>query len=146
MDLVSFEDALITKLLAEIASKAKVRSFPEDFDNYVSQLKHSGGAILVVYQGGLYSPPEGNDTGVLTQDSIHNWQFTVLQQNLRKEKNHHGVYDVLEDIRTILSGFTPAGFDDSSYLFMVEKGFLEKRSGFYIYQITMAHTLEESQA
>ena len=51
----------------------------------------------------------------------------------------------LEEIRKILSGFTPDGFDDSSYMFPVDSSFLGRESGFYIYQITFANTIEESQ-
>lgn len=146
MDLADYEDKVIAELIAEISTPRDIRGYPDDFEDYVAQLKHINGAILAVFQGAFADPPEGNPAEQLTQQVIYNWQFTVIQKNLKRTKNHHGVYDTLEEIRDILTGFTPTGFDDCGKLFQVSQGFLEKRKGFYVYQITMGHTLEESEA
>lgn len=146
MDFDDFEDKLITELNGNLTGSIEVRSYPDNYENYIGQLKHPGGAILIAWQGGFWDPPEGNNQKVLVQNCIYNWQFTVLQKNLNRTKNQSGIYDRIEEIRTILSGFTPTGFDDSGVLWPVNAGFLERQSGFYIYQITLAHQIEESEA
>lgn len=147
MDFDDFEDELITQLKTAFPDTAlEVRSYPDNPDNYISQLKHIGGAILVSFQGGSWETPEGNNQRVLVQEATYLWQFTTLKKSLARQKNQSGSYDTLELIRTTLSGFTPAGFDDSSVLFPVNVGFIERVKGFYSYQITMGHTIEESEA
>ena len=145
MDLPDYEDKVIAELVANLTASVEVRAYPDDYPDYVAQLKHPGGAILTVFQGTFWNPPEGNPAETLTQEAVYTWQFTVIQKSLKRQKNAHGIYDILEEIRTILSGFTPAGFNDAGVLFPVDQGFLEKRKGFYVYQITMGHTLEESE-
>jgi len=145
MDVDNFEDKLIVKLNSVFLNSIEVRSYPDSFDNYVSQLTHAGGAILVAWQGAGWELPEGNNQSVLVQDGVYTWQFTTLKQNLSRGKNQTSSYNTIMTIKDALSGFTPAGFDDSSVLFPVDAGFLDKIKGFYAYQITMGHTLEESE-
>ena len=144
MDFNDFEDKLLVELQANITG-IEIRSYPDDFDRYISQLTHPGGAILIAFQGGTWDTPEGNNQSVLVQTGVFNWQFTVLVQSLKRLKNDTAMYDRLEEIRQALSGFTPAGFNDSSVLYPVDVGFLDRVYGWYAYQITMAHTIEESE-
>ena len=145
MDVNDFEDKLIAKLITQFGATIDVRSYPDNFDNYISQLTHINGAVLIAFQGAIWEPPEGNNQSVLVQEGTYNWQFTVLKQNFSRNKNQTGCYDALETIRKTLSGFTPAGFDDSSVLYPVDAGFLDRIKGFYAYQITMGHQIEESE-
>jgi len=145
MDFDDFENKLRDKLIADISEPMDIRAYPDSFENYIGQLKHINGAILIAWQGGFWEPPEGNNQKTLTQNCTYNWQFSVLKKNLSRKKNQSGAYDVIEEIRQILSGFTPAGFDDSSVMWPVDAGFLERRNGFYVYQITMSHQIEESE-
>jgi hypothetical protein len=146
MDFDDFESKLITKLNTTFSNTVEVRSYPDDFSNYISQLKHIGGAVLIAWQGAFWEEPEGNNQSVLVQEGVYNWQFTVLKKNLSRKKNQTSSYDAIETIRTALSGFTPDGFDDCSVLYPVSAGFLERVGGFYAYQITMGHKIEESEA
>jgi len=146
MDLVDFENKLITQLRDNLTGlKPEVKSFPSDPEDYLGQLKSRNGSILVAFQGANWEPPVGNSEKILAQNSTYNWQFTVLQRSLKQDNNQHGIYSILEEIRTILSGFTPAGFDDSTILWPVDSGFLSKSTSFYIYQITFSHQIEESE-
>lgn len=147
MDLVAFETELITKLEAELlpADSIEVKSYPNDFLDYIGQLSHIGGAILIAWQGSFADPPDPNSESVLTQIITHNWQFTILEENLSTTGNQNGIYDRIEEVRKILSGFTPPGFEDSTVLWPVDAGFLAREKGTYIYQLTMAHQIEESE-
>ncbi len=144
MDFADYEKKLITKLETDLTAKVKVEGYPQDFDNYVA--KNRNGAVLVVWQGGFADPSEPNNEKTLVQNVTYTWQFTIIQKSLKLTEKHHGVYGIMEDIRTILSGFTPAGFDDSTVLEPVEFGFLEQRHGLFIYQITFMHTIPESES
>lgn len=145
MDLGDFEDKLIARI-GTVSTNIKIVSYPNNFDTYISQLTHPGGAILTVWQGSGWNLPEPNKVKRLSQKALYNWQFTVINKNLKLNKNQYGIYERIEEIRTNLSGFTPDGFDDAGVLFPVSAGFLEKRNAFYVYQITMAHEIEESEA
>lgn len=147
MDTTDFEKKIIIKLKADLlpAKSIEVRSYPDDFNNYVGQLKHPGGAILSALQSGFWEPPEGNVKTVTTQNALYVWQFNVLGKSLSSKENQFGIYNRLEEIRKILTGFTPAGFDDSSWMFPVDQSFLGREKEYYIYQITFANTIEESQ-
>ena len=92
MDLVDFEGKLIAKLIADVlpAKSIEIRSYPDDFERYVSQLTHPGGAILSVFQGTDWNDPEPNNKKILTQPGIYNWQFSVLGQNLSSTGNQNG--------------------------------------------------------
>lgn len=146
MDLVTFEDELNAELKANLTVKATVESFPDNFEDYVSQLININGAVLTVWQGAAFDPSEGNNEQQLVQDATYTWEFTVLQSNLRLQDKHHGIYGILEDIRTILSGFTPASFPESSVLEPVSSGYVSRVHGFYVYQITFSHTIKESES
>jgi len=147
MDYTDYEKKIIVKLKADLlpADSIEVRTYPDDFTNYVGQLKHPGGAILSALQQGFWEPPEGNTQTVLTQDALFTWQFNVLGKSLSAKENQFGIYDRLEEIRKILSGFTPTGFPDSSYMFPIDQSFLGREKEYYIYQITFGNTIEESQ-
>ena len=146
MDLVDFENKIKTQLEDNLTgNKPEVKSFPDDPDNYISQLTNRNGAILVAFQGANWEPPVANSESILTQNSTYNWQFTVLQKSMQWTNNQYGIYALLEEIRTILSGFTPDGFDDSTILWPVDSGFLSKTTAFYVYQITFSHQIEESE-
>lgn len=145
MDLVGYENALQSKLDTDLTESVKVESYPDDFQEYISQLKNVNGAVLIVWQGSSFEAPDANNEQQLIQDAIYNWQFTVLQQNMGPKNNQYGIYAIMEEIRTILSGFTPAGFDDCGVLFPVSAGFLERVNGFYVYQYTFGHTIPESE-
>lgn len=147
MDLVGFENALITKIKADYTgSDPEIRSYPDSPADYIGQTINDEGAILIAFQGALWDAPEGNSVSQLTQESIYTWQFNIINKNLAEENNQHTAYGMLEQVRTILSGFTPTGFDDAGVLFPVSSGFLERTHGFYVYQITMGHSIEESEA
>ena len=147
MDLVTFENALKTELNDSLSgNKPFVTTFPDDFGNYIGQLKSRNGAILIAFQGSNWEAPEGNAESQLAQQGVYNWQFTVITKSLQRDDQQQGAYLILEEIRTILSGFTPTGFDDSSVLFPVAQGFLSESHGFFVYQITMAHSIEEAEA
>lgn len=146
MDLVTFENALVTELRDNLTGdKPFVTSYPDDPDNYVQQLKSRNGAVLIAFQGALWDAPAGNSVSTLTQQSVYNWQFNIITKKLSRDNKQHGAYSLIEEVRTILSGFTPAGFDDAGVLFPVSSGFLQEEHGFFVYQITMAHTIEESE-
>lgn len=146
MNLVTFEDEINAELLAQLTAKVTVESFPDNFEEYVSQLKNRNGAVLTVWQGGAFDPSDGNNEQQLVQDVTYTWEFTVLQKSLKLRDKHHGIYEIIEDIRTILSGFTPASFPDSSVLEPVNSGYVSRVHGFYVYQITFSHTIKESES
>lgn len=146
MDLVGFEKALITQIRDNFTgSKPEVRSYPDSATSYIGQTIQDDGAVLIAFQGALWEAPEGNSQSQLTQESIYTWQFNIINKDLSSENNQHQAYTMLEQVRTILSGFTPTGFDDAGVLFPVSSGFLERTHGFYVYQITMGHSIEESE-
>ncbi len=148
MDLNDYEEKIIAKLKADLLpnKSIEIRSYPESFDNYIGQMKHKGGAILVAFQSSFWEPPEGNNQTVLTQQAAYTWQFNIIKKNLSKQSNQEGIYDVSQEILRVLSGFTPDGFEDSSYMFPIDRSFLGREAQYYIYQITMGNTIEESQA
>lgn len=146
MDLVGYENALRTQLEDNLTgNKPFVTTFPDDVSNYISQLKSRNGAVLIAFQGSLWEAPEGNAQSQLTQQGAYNWQFTVITKSLQRDDQQQGAYLILEEIRTILSGFTPTGFEDSSVLFPVSQGYLSETHGFFVYQITMGHFIEEAE-
>ena len=147
MDLVTFEKALITQLENNFSGNPpEIRSYPDSPESYIGQTLNDNGAVLIAFQGAVWEAPEGNSQSQLTQDSIYGWQFNIINKNLSEENNQHEAYGMLEQVRTILSGFTPTGFDDAGVLYPVSSGFLERTHGFYVYQITMGHSIEEAEA
>ena len=146
MDLVAVENDLVARLITDITPPIEIRSYPDDFNTYIGQLTNDGGAILVVYQGSVYEEPEANRSKKLVQNRTANWQFTIIQKDLSIDKQHHGVYTILEEIRVSLSGYTITGLDDISVLAPVGDGFLFESHNFWVYQTTFSHTIEEAES
>ena len=146
MDLVAVENDLVTKLIADITGPIEIRGFPNGFDKYVKQLTNPGGAILIVFPGSIYEEPEANRSKKLAQNRTVTWQFNIINKDLKLNKAHHGVYKIIEEIRTSLSGYTITGLDDSTVLFPISDGFLDEIHNFWVYQTTFAHTIEEAES
>lgn len=145
MDLSSVEDDLVSQI-GSVIDNMEVRSFPDNFNNYIQQLAHAGGAILVNLQGASWEEPEGNNQRVLVQNATYTWQCTIIKQNYSRQEAHQGVMDVIETLRTTLSGYTPDNLDDSSVLWPVAAGFALEVHGFYVYQMSFAHEILESES
>lgn len=142
MNIKTVENDIIAKLQADIEN-VEVRSFPDSPDEYI--LTHLGGALLVRYDGSEYVEPEPNNQKFLTQSRLFRWIITVMQKNLSFKNGHHGIYDLIEAIRSSLSGYTITSLSDASVMWPREDRFVSENQGQWVYQTTFVFSNPEHE-
>ena len=142
MNIKTVENDIIAKLAADI-SNVDVRSFPDNPSEYV--ITHLGVSLLVRYDGSDYVEPEPNNQKFLTQTRLFRWIITVMQKNLSFKNGHHGIYDLIESIRSSLSGYTITSMSDASVMYPVGDRFVSENQGQWVYQTTFAFTNPEHE-
>jgi hypothetical protein len=141
LNLTTVENDIITKL-GDIPD-IEIRSFPDSPSEY--NLVHPGGALLVRYDGSDYQEPDGNNQRFLTQTRLFRWIITIVQKNLSFRNNHHGIYDLIELVRTTLSGYTITSKPDASIMYPIGDRFVSENQGTWIYQMTFLMTHPEHE-
>jgi len=121
------ENKIIEKLKEEITDMA-VEGFPDVPGNYM--LKHAVGAILVRYAGPKYEKPQ-TYTRIVQEGNLQ-YAITVVMRNLHRKKKISGIYDKLDEVREILTGFSPEG---RFKLFPVSEDFIDEENGIWQYEI-----------
>ncbi len=133
MSLKSHETAIIDHLKTEVAG-AQIEAFPDNPKKYMMNLPDS--VVLVVYRGSSYSDNKGGN--VVVQDRRHEWECVIVNRNLgrKADKAHANAYDLLDAVRSALTGFQIAGFTKT---YPIREGFQSETGGIWQYGITFAY-------
>jgi len=102
--IVQIEAAIIDRLRSRIQDVV-VDAYPDKPESY--QLKHPAGALLVRYTGSRFGPPDPTD--VVAQQQTVTVEVVSLVRNLHKLGDHAGLLDLLDAVRTALTGFRIPG-------------------------------------
>ena len=128
MSLKDTENAIILRLQAQVTT-VPTEGFPEKPEQY--QLKHKSGVLLVSYAGSKYSQPsQGN---AVVQDRRQEWDIVLVFRNLRE---HTGAYDILDSVRSALTGYVLSA--EYTGMYPVREEFISEVSGIWQYGITFA--------
>lgn len=138
MDLLAPETDLVAKLKDFLGVTVQVEAFPDNPETY--DYTQPNGAVLVQYHGSVYAAPVPNRTGKVIQERTGNWICTILHRNLSQ---HGGVYALIEGVRRALTGYTLSGMPESTVLYPVNDGFINRNPGKWVYQITFAQSSPE---
>lgn len=124
MNINNIENSIIERLKAKIP-ELHIEGFPEKPAEF--KLVHPKGAILVHYQGGIYSDQKA--LAVIVQEKKYEFSITVVMRHLR---THEGAYGYLDRVRNILTGFKPEG---GSKMIPVKDEFIGEDNGIWQYSI-----------
>ena len=129
MNIETIENNIIEKLKSKLTDLL-IESFPEKPQEFV--FTHPKGAILIHYQGGSYGNIQSLD--VIVQNKKMEFALTIVTRNLR---SNSGAYALLEEIKSILTGFK---IDGCSKMYPVKEGFLVENNGIWQYTINFELT------
>ncbi len=121
------ENKIIEKLKEEISDVA-VEGFPDVPGNYM--LKHAVGAVLVRYIGAKFEKPQNYSR--IFQEGYSQYAITIIMRNLHRKKRISGIYDKLDEVREILTGFSP---DGRFKMFPVSEDFIDEENGIWQYEM-----------
>ncbi len=128
MNLKDIENAIIMRLQAQVTT-VPTEGFPEKPEQY--KLRHKDGVLLVSYSGSKYSQPsQGN---AVVQDRRLEWDIILVFRHLRE---HTGAYDILDAVRTALTGHILSA--EYTGMYPVQEQFISEVSGIWQYGITFA--------
>jgi hypothetical protein len=130
VNIETIENKIIEKLKSKLTDLL-IDSFPEKPQEFV--FTHPKGAILVHYQGGSYGNIES--VGAIFQNKKMEFALTVVTRNLRTKNS--GAYALLEEIKSILTGFQ---IDGCSKMSPTKEGFLSENNGVWQYSINFEFT------
>ena len=130
MNIRDIEDKIIEKLKEKIP-ELLVRGFPDKPSEFI--LLHPIGAILIHYQGGNYSTTQS--LGFINQVKTAEFSITIVTRNLR---SNAGAYELLDKVRSILSGFE---IDGCSELTPTKENFISENKGVWQYAINFSLTI-----
>ena len=142
MNLTTVESDIITKLKADI-SDVEIKAFPDNPNEY--NLIHPGGALLLRYNGSDYQEPDPNNQKFLTQTRLFRWIITIMQRNLSLKNGHRGIYDLIESIRSTLTGYTITGLPDASVMWPIGDRFISENQGLWVYAIEFVLSHPETE-
>ena len=133
MSLKAHEAAIISRLESQI-SGTPVESFPENPQSY--KMNHPVAALLVVYGGSQYNENQGGN--VVVQNRRQDWDVVVVSRNLSRIASgaHSNAYDLLDAVRTAITGFQIAGF---TKFYPRGERFLRESGGIWWYSITFGY-------
>lgn len=144
MDLEAVENDIITRLKAQLNSpQPEIRSWPDNPRDY--QVLDPQGAVLVRYLASNYQDPEANDEKTLVQERRIEYAVDCAQKSLKRTKAHQGVYDLIEQVRQALSGYTPNSLADASIMWPGSDRWVQERGGIWLYTTTWVFTFPESE-
>ena len=129
MNIETIENRIIEKLKSKLTDLL-IESFPEKPQEFV--FTHPKGAILIHYQGGRYGNSQSVD--VIYQQKKMEFALTIVTRNLR---TNSGAYALLEEIKSILTGFK---IDGCSKMYPVKEDFLVENNGIWQYTINFELT------
>lgn len=129
MNIETIENKIIEKLKSKLTDLL-IESFPEKPQEFV--FTHPKGAILIHYQGGNYGSSQSVD--VIFQQKKMEFALTIVTRNLR---TNSGAYSLLEEIKSILTGFK---IDGCSKMYPTKEGFLVENKGIWQYTINFELT------
>jgi len=129
VNIETIENKIIEKLKSKLTDLL-IESFPEKPQEFI--FTHPKGAILIHYQGGSYGSSQSVD--VIFQQKKMEFALTVVTRNL---KTNSGAYSLLEEIKSILTGFK---IDGCSKMYPVKEGFLVENNGIWQYTINFELT------
>ncbi len=124
MNIETIENKIIEKLKSKLTDLL-IESFPEKPQEFI--FTHPKGAILIHYQGGSYGSSQSVD--VIFQQKKMEFALTIVTRNL---KTNSGAYALLEEIKSILTGFK---IDGCSKMYPTKEGFLVENNGIWQYTI-----------
>lgn len=129
MNIETIENQIIEKLKSKFADLL-IESFPEKPQEFI--FTHPKGAILIHYQGGNYGSIQALD--LILQQKKMEFALTVVTRNLR---TNSGAYNILEGIKSVLTGFK---IDGCSKMYPTKEGFLCENNGIWQYTINFEFT------
>lgn len=129
MNIETIENKIIEKLKSKLTDLL-IESFPEKPQEFI--FTHPKGAILIHYQGGSYGSSQSVD--VIFQQKKMEFALTIVTRNLR---TNSGAYALLEEIKSILTGFK---IDGCSKMYPTKEGFLVENNGIWQYTINFELT------
>ena len=129
MNIETIENNIVERLKSKLTDLL-IESFPEKPQEFI--FTHPKGAILVHYQGGSYGNIQSTD--IIVQNKKMEFALTIVTRNL---KTNSGAYALLEEIKSILTGFK---IDGCSKMYPVKEGFLVENNGIWQYTINFELT------
>lgn len=134
MNIREIENKVINILKGKF-TELNVEGFPEKPSEFI--LLHPIGALLVHYQGGIYS--ESLSFGCIAQEVKKEFSITVVTRNLR---GNNGAYEYIDKIKQFLSGFK---IDECSLLTPTKDNFISENGGIWQYAINFTLTTQNVQ-
>jgi len=129
VNIETIENNIVERLKSKLTDLL-IESFPEKPQEFI--FTHPKGAILVHYQGGSYGNIQSTD--IIVQNKKMEFALTIVTRNL---KTNSGAYALLEEIKSILTGFK---IDGCSKMYPVKEGFLVENNGIWQYTINFELT------
>ena len=149
MDLLAAENDIIAKLNAGI-TEVKAQSYPNS-QNEIFRLLDRNGAILVHYDGSVYEEPTARRTKKVIQRRAVQWSVILCSRGITGpniETVRTAAYDILEKIRTTLTGYTVNSLSQSEVMRPVRDSIIaqDKDKGIWFYEFIFVHALDEVEA
>lgn len=142
MDIRAAENDIVSKLSTDI-SGVKIQAFPDNADFY--KLLHPKAAILVRYGGSFFDDAIPNKNKETNQRRVLEWYCTILSRNIHSHDDGQGkgIYDLIEDVRESLSGYTVNSLTQSEVMRPVSDRFIAHRDGVWEHEIVFQHAIPE---
>jgi hypothetical protein len=138
LDIATIEGAIVNQLRTQV-SAIEIVHYPDRPEAY--RMTHRVGAALVSYLGSTYGPLV--DTGSIVQDRKLEFEVRLIARDLGwayggpADGLNPGAYELLESIRTALTGFIIPG---CRKIYPVKERFIgrDPQGGVFIYALTFA--------
>ena len=124
MNIKEIETSIIEQLKTSFP-EVLVQGFPDKPSEF--NLLHPIGAILVHYQGSIYTNTEA--LGFVTQENKKEFGITIITRNLR---THNGAYEYIDKVKSAISGFK---IDECTSLIPTKDYFISENKGIWQYGI-----------
>ncbi len=134
MNIRQIENSIIEKLKTDFP-EVLVEGFPDKPSEFT--LLHAVGALLVHYQGSIYSNTQA--LGFITQENKKEFSITIVTRNLRANQ---GAYEYLDKVKSALTGFQ---VDECSKLMPTKDFFISENGGIWQYGINFTLTTANIQ-
>lgn len=134
MNIRQIENSIIDKLKTDFP-EVLVEGFPDKPSEFT--LLHPIGALLVHYQGSIYSNSQA--LGFITQENKKEFSITIVTRNLRANQ---GAYEYLDKVKATLTGFQ---VDECTKLMPTKDFFISENCGIWQYGINFTLTTANIQ-
>jgi hypothetical protein len=140
LDIATLESAILAQLRAAIGT-IEIAHYPDRPETY--RMTHRFGAALVRYAGAKYGPLI--DSAAVVQQRRLSFEITLMMRDLgwsfggEADGTSPGAYAIIEQVRTVLTGFKIAG---CGKMYPLSEQFVErdKQGGVWVYAILFALT------